>query len=62
MTYTLYRVHSFACDWPECTREVEDVNPNKQEVWMSFAQYGWRRDGDKHYCPQHAMTVKGATK
>lgn len=55
MTYSLYRVHSFECDYPGCTKEEEHAEPSKDAARRIMRRGGWQIDGDgKDFCPEHA--------
>jgi hypothetical protein len=55
MTYALYRVHSFCCDYPGCYAEEEHAEQFKADARRIMARAGWRIGGDgRDRCPAHA--------
>jgi hypothetical protein len=52
MPYLLIRVHSFACDYPGCTKEEEHAEPTKEDAAKIMRGYGWQI-GKTIRCPRH---------
>jgi len=57
MGYIMIRLHSFACDYPDCPDEYEDADYYKRGVWKTLTGLGWRRIDGKYFCPEHGQGV-----